>query len=114
MNKKEFTLFDLLFTMVSGLFFSFILFVLFVLVTAVSWHELWQQLSYPTIFSAIWISLQTSLAVVFLTFFLGLHVACMLDLKSFHGKMILDTFVDLSITELFINFVEKNIIMIYL
>ena len=49
----------------------------------------------------------------FLNIFFGLHVACMLDLKSFHGKMILDTFVDLSITELFINFVEKNIIMIY-
>ena len=97
MEKSRSTLFDLFFALMAGLVFTFIFMVLFVLFAAVSWHELWSQLTSPLVFSAIWISLQTSLAVVALTFLFGFPAAYILALKNFKGKMILDTLVDMPI-----------------
>jgi molybdate transport system permease protein len=46
---------------------------------------------------AVFISLQTSLLVVFFTFVLGLPVAYILALKEFKGKVVVDTLIDLPV-----------------
>ncbi|MBL0732065.1 MAG: molybdate ABC transporter permease subunit [Desulfosarcina sp.] len=97
MEKKQFALFDIILTLLAGIFFSFIILVFLMLFTAVSAGQLWQQLSSPLVFASIRISLQTSLIVVCLTFFFGFPVAYLLSLKTFKGKEILDSLIDLPI-----------------
>jgi molybdate transport system permease protein len=89
--------FELFVALITTVFFAFIVLVLLALVATTSVHEFWRQLQSPVVFSAIWISLQTSVAVVFLTFFTGFPIAYLLALKNFRGKALLDTLLDLPI-----------------
>ncbi|HPA15896.1 MAG TPA: ABC transporter permease [Desulfobacterales bacterium] len=89
--------FDLFIALTSGLFFSLIAVVLFAMVTTTSLHEFFHQLRSPVVFSAVWISLQTSFAVVFLTFFFGFPISYLLALNHFKGKAILETLLDFPI-----------------
>ena len=91
------SLFDLFIALTSGVFFAFIALVLFTMTTSTSLHEFLYQLRLPFVFSAIWISLQTSFAVVCITIILGFPVAYLLALKNFRGKVLLDTLLDLPI-----------------
>ncbi|WP_457755650.1 ABC transporter permease [Thermodesulfatator indicus] len=89
--------FDFFVSFFVAIFFVFIVVVLFSLFTTTSLQSLWYQLRSPVVFSAIKISLETSLVVVMLTFFLGLPVAYFLALKDFNGKSLLDTLLDIPI-----------------
>ncbi len=89
--------FDLVVALIASAFFTFVVLVLLALVTTTSFHEFWAQVRSPLVFSAIWISLQTSLAVVCLAFFLGFPIAYLLALNNFKGKTVLDTLLDLPI-----------------
>lgn len=89
--------FDLVVTLITSVFFTFVVLVLLALVTTTSLHEFWFQIRSPQVFSTVWISLQTSLVVVFLTFLLGIPIAYMLALKDFRGKVLMDTLLDLPI-----------------
>jgi len=89
--------FELSLLVVSALFFVFTVLVVFTLFTTTSLKELLHELRSFTVASAIWISLETSFAVVVLTFFLGLPVAWLLALKEFKGKEVLDTLIDIPI-----------------
>ncbi len=89
--------FDLVISFLVGIFVCLIVFPLFALFTATSLGELATQFSSPQIFSAIAISLVTSLLVVMLAVCLGIPVAYLLATKSFKGKEMLDTLVDLPV-----------------
>ncbi len=89
--------FDMLISFVSGLFFAFIALVLLSLMTTTSFREFLSQLGSPVVLSAIFVSLETSLAVVCLTLIFGFPVAYLLALKEFKGKIFLDTILDLPI-----------------
>ena len=89
--------FDFLVAMIAAAFFAFVVLVLLALVTTTSIAEFWDQLHSPVVFSAIWISLQTSLAVVLFAFLFGFPIAYLLALKNFPGKALLDTLLDLPI-----------------
>ncbi|WP_041531330.1 ABC transporter permease [Syntrophotalea carbinolica] len=89
--------FDLVVALITSIFFTFVVCVLLALVATTSLHEFWFQVRSPQVFSTVWISLQTSLAVVFLAFFLGFPIAYLLALKDFKGKVLLDTLLDLPI-----------------
>lgn len=90
-------LFNLIISLLSGIFICLILFPLFALFTATSWNELAGHFKSPLIISAVIISLQTSLTVVLAALVLGVPVAYLLAMKNFPGKEILDTLVDLPI-----------------
>jgi len=90
-------LFDLGVSLLAGVFFTFIGLVLITLLTTTSLQELWRQFHSPLVLSAIWISLETSLAVIGLTLLLGMPVAYLLALKEFKGKALLDTLLDMPI-----------------
>jgi len=91
------TAFDLAVALIAGVFFTFVTLVLLSLVATTSWREFWLQVGSPQVFSAIWVSLQTSLAVVVLAFLMGFPIAWLLALKQFPGKTLLDTLLDLPI-----------------
>jgi molybdate transport system permease protein len=59
------------------------------LFTTTSFGELVCQLKSPLVLSAVLISLETSLTVVFLALCLGIPVAYLLAMKDFKGKEIL-------------------------
>ncbi|WP_457571993.1 ABC transporter permease [Desulfovulcanus sp.] len=97
MRTKNISFFNVSITVVAAAYFAFIILVLLTLASASSWHEFYSQIRSSTIFSAILISLETSLVVVLLSFFFGLPVAYLLALKNIKGKSILDTLLDLPI-----------------
>jgi molybdate transport system permease protein len=94
-NGKTSLLFDCCLAGLAGLFFAFIACVLLALCATTSWPALQRQFSSPLVFSAVWISLQTSLAVVGLTCVFGFPTAYLLAVKEFKGKAVLDTLLDL-------------------
>lgn len=81
----------------TALFFTLIAMVLLSLIGAASWSEIIDHVLSPQGYRSILLSLETSLAVVVLTVVLGLPVAYTLALKSFRGKSILETLLDLPI-----------------
>ncbi len=89
--------FDLAISLIAGIFVCLITLPIFALFTATSFGELVNQFRSPLVLSAIAISLETSLIVVLLALCLGIPVAYLLAMKSFKGKEILDTLVDLPI-----------------
>jgi len=89
--------FNLTISLITGIFVSLIVFPLLALFTATSLGELIYQFRSPMVLSAVFISLETSLTVVFLSLCLGIPVAYLLAMKDFKGKEILDTLVDLPI-----------------
>jgi molybdate transport system permease protein len=89
--------FNLVVALIASVFFTFVVLVLLALAATTSFHEFWLQVRSPVVFSAIRISLHTSLAVVCLAFFLGLPIAYLLALNDFKGKVLLDTLLDLPI-----------------
>ncbi len=94
---KRFLSFDLLMAGITALFFSLIVMVLLTLVGAASAADFWNYVSSAQGFSAIMLSLKTSLAVVCLTLVLGFPVAYILALKQFRGKAAVETLLDLPI-----------------
>lgn len=97
LQDAQATVFDLAVALIAAVFFTFVTLVLLSLVATTSWQEFLLQVRSPQVFSAIWISLQTSLAVVVLAFVLGFPIAWLLALKRFPGKTLLDTLLDLPI-----------------
>ena len=89
--------FNLTISLIAGIFVSLIVLRLLALFTATSLGELIYQFRSPMILSAVFISLETSLTVVFLSLCLGIPVAYLLAMKDFKGKEILDTLVDLPV-----------------
>jgi molybdate transport system permease protein len=89
--------FDLSVSLIAAVFVCLLVLPIFALFTATSFAELVNQFSSPLVLSAIVISLETSLIVVFLALCLGIPVAYLLATKQFRGKEILDTLVDLPI-----------------
>ncbi len=94
--KNKFV-FNFLIAFISGIFFSFIALVLLSLLTTTSFKIFLSQLRSPVVLSAILVSLETSLAVVGLSFIFGFPAAYFLALKEFKGKLFLDTLIDLPI-----------------
>jgi len=90
--------FDLMISILAGIFICLVLFPMMSLFTATSLTELMVQFRSPLILSTIWISLETSVTVVIIACFIGIPVAYLLAMKEFKGKMILDTLVDLPIS----------------
>jgi len=90
--------FDLTVSIIAGIFVCLIVLPIFALFTATSFGELACQFRSPMVLSAVFISLETSLTVVFLSLCLGIPVAYLLAMKDFKGKEILDTLVDLPIS----------------
>ncbi len=91
-------LFDLAISIITGIFVCLIVLPMLTLFTATSYSELVAQVKSPIILSAIFISFETSLTVVFLSLCLGIPVAYLLAMKDFKGKKILDTLVDLPVS----------------
>jgi len=90
--------FDLIISFIAGIFVCLIVLPMLALFTTTSFAELASQFRSPMILSAVLISLETSLTVVFLSLCLGIPVAYLLAMKDFKGKEILDTLVDLPIS----------------
>ena len=90
--------FDLAISLIAGIFVCLITLPIFALFTATSFGELAVQFRSPLVLSAVVISLETSLIVVFLALCLGIPVAYLLAMKDFKGKEVLDTLVDLPIS----------------
>ncbi|MCK5241747.1 molybdate ABC transporter permease subunit [bacterium] len=90
-------LFNLIISLLSGIFMCLIVLPLVALFTTTSWSELAGQFKSPLIVSAVIISFQTSLAVLLAALVFGLPVAYLLAMKNFPGKEILDTLIDLPI-----------------
>jgi len=90
--------FDLTVSLIAGIFVCLIVLPMLALFTTTSFGELVCQLKSPLVLSAVLISLETSLIVVFLALCLGIPVAYLLAMKDFKGKEILDTLVDLPIS----------------
>jgi len=95
--KSKFINFNLFIIFIAGVFFAFIILVLLTLVINTSLKEFLYHLYSPVVFSAILISLETSIVVVCLSFLFGFPVAYLLALKNFKGKIFLDTLLDLPI-----------------
>jgi molybdate transport system permease protein len=85
--------FDLTVSLIAGIFVCLIVLPMLALFTTTSFGELVCQLKSPLVLSAVLISLETSLTVVFLALCLGIPVAYLLAMKDFKGKEILDTLV---------------------
>jgi len=90
--------FDLIVSLIAGIFVCLIVLPILALFTTTSFGELVCQFRTSVVLSAILISLKTSLTVVFLALCLGIPVAYLLAMKNFKGKEILDTLVDLPIS----------------
>ncbi|MEW5804118.1 MAG: ABC transporter permease [bacterium] len=89
--------FDLAISCAAGIFTCLIVFPILALFTVTPLGELIGQFKSPLIWSAILVSLETSLAVVFLALCLGIPVAYLLATRKFRGKEIIDTLIDLPI-----------------
>ena len=89
--------FNLGIAFITGIFVCLIILPMLALFTATSLGELIYQFKSPMVFSAVIISLETSLTVVFLSLCIGIPVAYLLAMEDFKGKKILDTLVDLPI-----------------
>lgn len=89
--------FDIVISLIAGIFVCLIVLPMFALFTTTSFGELVCQLKSPLVLSAVLISLETSLIVVLLALCLGIPVAYLLAMKDFKGKEILDTLVVLPI-----------------
>lgn len=90
--------FDLAMSFAAGVFVCLIVLPISALFTATSFGDLAGQFKSPLVWSAIMVSLETSLTVVFLALCLGIPVAYLLATGKFRGKEILDTLVDLPIS----------------
>ncbi len=90
--------FDLVVSLIAGIFVCLIVLPILALFTTTSFGELVCQFRSPVVLSAILISLKTSLLVVLLALCLGIPVAYLMAMKNFKGKEILDTLVDLPIS----------------
>ena len=90
--------FDIAMSLMAGVFVSLIMLPMIALFSATSVGELLNQFRSTLVMSAVAISLETSLIVVFLALCLGIPVAYLLAMKDFKGKEILDTLVDLPIS----------------
>ncbi len=97
LKTSQTKLFDIGISFIAGLFFTFIVLVLITLMTTTSLHELYRQMRSSVVISAVWISIETSIAVVLLSFIFGFPVAYLLALKQFKGKPFLETLIDLPI-----------------
>jgi molybdate transport system permease protein len=97
-TKMKVPCFDLVMSVIAGLFACLIVFPLLSLFTTTSPVELAAQFRSPLILSAVMISVGTSVTVVLLACGLGLPVAYLLAMKDFKGKQVLDTLVDLPIS----------------
>jgi len=91
-------LFDLVVAMLAVASVIVIVLPLAALFGTLSMGELMAQLQSPAIFSAIAISLQTSVIVVLLALCFGLPVAYLLAMKAFRGKHLIETLVMLPIS----------------
>ena len=89
--------FDVLIALVVTLFFAFIAFAIVSLFGATSFEEFSRQLASRSVYSAIWISLKTSLLVVLLSLVIGYPVAYFLALSESRFKVVLETMIDLPI-----------------
>ncbi len=90
--------FEISILFITAVFVCLIVLPMFALFTTTSFEELIYQFRSPVILSAIVISLETSLIVVFLSLCLGIPVAYLLAMKDFRGKEIIDTLVDLPVS----------------
>lgn len=90
--------FNLIISFIAAIFVCLIVLPMLALFTTTSFVELVSQFRSPMILSAVLISLETSLTVVFLALCLGIPVAYLLAMKNFKGKEIIDTLVDLPIS----------------
>lgn len=89
--------FDIVVSLITGIFVCLIVLPMFALFTSISLGELANQFKSPYVLSSFLISLETSLAVVFLALCLGIPTAYLLGVKKFRGKEIIDTLIDLPI-----------------
>ena len=89
--------FDLIISLIAGIFVCLVVFPMVALFTTTSVAELANQFRSSGILSAVFISFQTSLIVVLLACCLGIPVAYILAMKDFRAKEVLDTLVDLPI-----------------
>ncbi|WP_319576003.1 ABC transporter permease [uncultured Desulfobacter sp.] len=89
--------FDLIISLIAGLFVCLVVFPMVALFTTTSVAELANQFRSSGVLSAVIISFQTSVIVVLLACCLGIPVAYVLAMKDFKGKDVLDTLVDLPI-----------------
>jgi len=90
--------FDLVASIMTGIFVCLIVFPVFALFTTTSFGELIYQIKSPSVLSAVFISLETSSVVVLMALFLGIPTAYFLAMKNFKGKEILDTLVILPLS----------------
>ncbi|MDY6854206.1 MAG: ABC transporter permease [Thermodesulfobacteriota bacterium] len=90
--------FNLALSFIAGIFVCLIALPILALFTTTSLEELASQFRSPEILYAVFVSLETSLAVVFLSLCLGIPVAYVLAMNDFRGKDLLDTLVDLPIS----------------
>jgi molybdate transport system permease protein len=89
--------FDIVVSLMTGIFVCLIVLPMFALFTSISLGELANQFKSPYVLSSFLISIETSLAVVFLALCLGVPTAYLLGMKKFRGKEIIDTLIDLPI-----------------
>ncbi len=90
--------FDLIISLIAGIFVCLVVLPLIALFTTTSMAELANQFRSSAVLSAVVISFETSLTVVLLACCLGIPVAYLLAMKEFKGKQVLDTLVDLPIS----------------
>ena len=91
-------LFDLVVALLATASLLLIVLPLLALIGTLSMRELMAQLQSAAIFSAIAISIETSVLVVLLALCLGIPVAYLLAMKTFRGKHVLETLVMLPIS----------------
>jgi molybdate transport system permease protein len=90
--------FDGAVALLCAVFASLVLLPIGALFSSTSVIELFRQFASLQALFAVLLSLKTSLAVVFLALCIGIPVAYALSMKSFRGKVVLDTLVDLPIS----------------
>ncbi|WP_456395350.1 ABC transporter permease [Desulfurobacterium sp.] len=74
-----------------------IVMVLFSIVFSTSPSDFWRELSSDEVLSSLLVSLETSIAVVFVVAVLGLPVAYLLSFYDFPGKVLIDTLFDIPV-----------------
>jgi molybdate transport system permease protein len=96
-NLMKRLVFDVAISCAAGIFTCLIVLPIVALFTVTPFPELIGQFKSPLIWSSILVSLETSLAVVFLALCLGVPMAYLLATAQFRGKEVLDTLIDLPI-----------------
>lgn len=89
--------FHFLVSLIAGLFFGFVVFIIACLFTATSFTEFLNAMGTVENLACILISLETSIAVVLLAICFGVPTAYFLARTQFVGKTALDTLIDLPI-----------------